>query len=315
MEDIATEQAAPARELAAPPRRRNARAVLFAALLAFVAGILLTGWLVAQGNFDRAMKYFGRETPAPARVVSAPPLDTPPPPPPVPQAVTADEAIGSVEARLAFLEDRMSRIDLRAEAASGNAARAEALLIAFAARRLTERGDELGFLEDQLRLRFSNAQPKAVDTIVAFSKDPVTRDELLGQLEALSPRLGSTPSDESPWSRLQAELSSLFVVRRDTLRPNAPEDRLARARLLLASGRIDEAIELVSHMPGALVAEGWIASARRYGEVERALDLIETSALLESQRLNDATGAAVTQPGPGALPAPQPEPTPEQIRP
>lgn len=312
MEDIATEEAAPARELAAPPRRRSARAVLFAALLAFVAGILLTGWLVAQGNFDRAMKYFGRETPAPARVVSAPPLDTPPP---VPQAVTADEAIGSVEARLAFLEDRMSRIDIRAEAASGNAARAEALLIAFAARRLIERGDELGFLEDQLRLRFSNAQPKAVDTIVAFSKDPVTRDELLGQLEALSPRLGSAPSDQSPWSRLQAELSSLFVVRRDTLRPNAPEDRLARARLLLTAGKIDEATELVSHMPGALVAEGWIASARRYGEVERALDLIETSALLESQRLNDATGAAVTQPGPGALPAPQPQPTPEQIRP
>lgn len=40
------------------------------------------------------------------------------------------KAVGNVEARLAMLEDRLSRINLQANAASGNAARAESLLIA-----------------------------------------------------------------------------------------------------------------------------------------------------------------------------------------
>ena len=46
-------------------------------------------------------------------------------------------------------------------AASGNAARAEGLLIAFSARRTLERGNDLGYLGDQLRLRFGDAEANA----------------------------------------------------------------------------------------------------------------------------------------------------------
>ena len=53
---------------------------------------------------------------------------------------------GEIRARA---EQRLSRIDLQATAASGNAARAEGLLIAFAARRMIDKGEPLGFLEER----------------------------------------------------------------------------------------------------------------------------------------------------------------------
>src|SRR3546814_19608739 len=100
-----------------------------------------------------------------------------------------------------MLEDRISRLDFQTDAASGNAARAEGLLIAFAARRMIDRGEPLSYVADQLKLRFMNAQPHAVDTIIAFSKKPVTIDELSARLEALSPELTGVESKESLWDR------------------------------------------------------------------------------------------------------------------
>src|SRR6187431_1746543 len=51
---------------------------------------------------------------------------------------------GELDQRIAEMEQRLARIDVQADAAAGNAARAEGLLIAFAARRAVERGDRLG---------------------------------------------------------------------------------------------------------------------------------------------------------------------------
>ena len=84
------------------------------------------------------------------------------------EAVEAVERVaeqqGGIDQRLAAAEQRLARLDLQAQAAAGNAARAEGLLIAFAARRALERGEELGFLADQLRLRFGDNWPNAVRT-------------------------------------------------------------------------------------------------------------------------------------------------------
>ena len=45
--------------------------------------------------------------------------------------------------------------------------------------------------------------------------------------------------------------------------------------------------------------------------MQRALDLIETTAMLEPRKLNDAAGKAINQPSPLAPAAPTATPTPE----
>src|SRR5690606_34403984 len=84
---------------------------------------------------------------------------------PDPRAGPVAEQQGGLDQRIAAMEQRLARLDLQAAAAEGNAARAEGLLIAFAARRSIERGAQLGYLADQLQLRFGNAQPVAVRTV------------------------------------------------------------------------------------------------------------------------------------------------------
>lgn len=280
----------------APVRRqRSGQAVLFIALVAFLFGIVLAGWLAWSGKLS---DMFRRD--AQVAQTATPVTDFPVAGPDEAAAPTqqAPTALGAVETRLALLEERMSRLDLKAEAATGNAARAEALLVAFAARRMIDRGEPLGYLENQLRLRFADAQPNAVQTVIDAAKKPVTLDQLVAQLVAASPALTSAPTDEDAWTRVKRELSSLVVIRRATTPSPAPQNRVERARLMLASGKVDEAIAEVQRLPGAGGARAWIDSARRYAEAQRALDLIETTAMLEPYRLQDANGKKVQQPSP-----------------
>ena len=96
------------------------------------------------------------------------------------------------------------------------------------------------------------------------------------------------------------------MVRSDSSQTRKAEDRIARARVLLASGRVEQAIEDVERLPNADAAEGWISDARRYAAAQRALDLIETTAMLEPKRLNDSEGRSVNQPSPLASPTESP---------
>lgn len=210
-----------------------------------------------------------------------------------------EETQGGIDQRLAAAEQRLARLDLQAEAAAGNAARAEGLLISFATRRALERGAELGFLADQLRLRFGDALPNAVRIVIAASREPITLDQLIGRLEGLGPKL-SDASDEPTLERIQREIGDLFIVRRESSPSPQPQRRLERARLFLESGRIDAAIAEVRNLPGADKAEKWLADAERYAEAQHALDLIETSAVLEPRRLRDGTGQRIDQPSPAS---------------
>lgn len=218
-------------------------------------------------------------------------------------AERADEVAeqqGGLDQRVAAMEQRLTRLDLQAQAATGNAARAEGLLIAFAARRAIERGAPLGYLADQLRLRFGDALPNAVEAVTNAGENPITLDQLLARLEGLVPVLTQAPSTEGvlPW--LGREISQLFVVRtEDTPSPRA-ENRLERARLFLESGRTQAAISEIRNMPGAAGAEDWIADADRYATTQRALELIETTAVLEPRELRDGAGNRVEQPSPAA---------------
>lgn len=289
-----------------PPLRTRSRSItLFVALIAFILGAALVAWAASRGYLSHVVRTPETEE---STGMLAEPTDGP--------TATSDEAtapasqspteqmtaIGSVEGRLAMLEDRLSRIDFQAQAASGNAARAEGLLIAFAARRTVDRGEPLNYIADQLRLRFMNAQPRAVETVIAFSRNPVTLDELTARLEALSPDLTDIESRQSVWDRARNEIGSLFMVHRDSPALASPLARIGRAKVMLVSRRIDNAIDEVERLPGAEAANTWIADARRYQDAQRALDLLETTAMLEPSRLQDAQGHKVDQPSPLAGP-------------
>lgn len=224
-------------------------------------------------------------------------------------AVEAAEAVervaeqqGGLDQRLAAAEQRLTRLDLQTQSAASNAARAEALLIAFATRRSLERGAELGYLADQLRIRFGDRWPNAVRTVIGFSRDPVRLDQLMARLEGLGPQLteGGRPTT---WADFKRELSDLFKIRRQDTPSSQPEKRLERARFALESGRIDTAIGEVQKMPGAADAESWIADAIRYREAMGALDIIETAAVVDQSGLRDGAGNPINQPLPDDLKA------------
>ena len=154
------------------------RNVLILMVVAFIGGAILTGWILSRYNpFDSAP---GTET---AAIADREGAKTKPDPatalanridadgtvlPPAtqseataPTTTLTPDLERALAVRVADLEDRLSRINVQAQAASGNAARAEGLLIAFAARRALDRGSPLGYIDPQLRLRFGDAQPKA----------------------------------------------------------------------------------------------------------------------------------------------------------
>lgn len=299
------------RQYGTPRKSGSLQAILGVALSAFLLGALVVGYM----TWDGLPAFLGGKQDQAATPESGTPLAdfgsdaALPSPSPTPEESAAakqatqavervEEQQGGLDQRLAAAEQRLARLDLQAQAASGNAARAEGLLIAFAARRSLERGAELGYLADQLRLRFSDALPNAVTTIIQTSRDPITLDQLIGRLDSLAPQLAAT-SEEPSFSRFRREFSELFVVRRESAPSPQPTRRLDRARLFLQSGRVASAIEEVKKMPGAINAAAWIADAERYAAAQRALDLIETAAVVEPQRLRDGEGTPVRQLAPG----------------
>ena len=279
----------------------SARPMLIAVLASFLLGGAVAGYAVYT------LSEGGEPVAAPADedpVSLASPTADPTPTPSATASQAARDAVervaeqqGGLDTRLAAAEQRLARLDLQAQAAAGNTARAEGLLIAFATRRALEKGAELGYLADQLRLRFGDAMPNAVDTIIRTSRDPITLDQLIARLEGLSPRLAKA-SEQDGFARFTEELSQLFVVRRESAPSPQPQRRLDRARLFLESGRTDSAIAEVRNLPGADRAEGWLRDAERYAAAQRALDLIETAAVLEPRRLRDGAGNRIEQPSP-----------------
>lgn len=229
------------------------------------------------------------------------------------QEATADEARqaverveqvvvqqGGLDSRIAAMEQRLTRLDLQSQSAAGDAARAEALLIAFASRRAIERGEPLTYLTDPLRLRFGDARPNAVQTIIDAAQDPVTLDQLLARFEGLSDTLSEPPADEGLLSWFGREISQLFVVRREDTPSPVAEQRIDRARRFLESGRIEPAVAEIRELPNAMQASDWIADAERYAAAQRALEVLESAAIADPRELRDGGGEQVNQRSPAA---------------
>lgn len=285
-----------------PVRRKSGAWPALLALLAFLLGAGLVAYFAWTGELSRYLPARSGHGESSATNGGSSGSDAVETANVTPQTVKTATAVVSLEARLAMLEDRFSRIDFKADAASGNAARAEGLLIASAARRLVERGEPLGYVADQLRLRFADAQPQAVETITTFARNPVTIDQLTARLEALAPDLTDTSQETNFLDRTRQELASLFTVHSDSPTLLAPAARIDRARLMLTARRIGSAIDEVERLPGADAADKWIADAKRFDDAQQALDLLETTAMLEPRRLKDGSGQDVNQATPLSSP-------------
>lgn len=203
-----------------------------------------------------------------------------------------------LDTRVVQLEERLNRITVEAQAASGNAARAEGLLVAFAARRALDSGQPLGYVEGQLRLRFGQAQPRAVATIINAAREPVTLADLRGGLVAIAGDLTMPSANSSWWDAIEHEARELMTIRHASTPSPRPQAAMDRAVRYIDGGRVNAALAEVEQMPGRAVADRWMQYARRYLEARRALDLIETAAILEPRQLRAADGGAVAQNSP-----------------
>lgn len=223
-------------------------------------------------------------------------------------------AIAQDNERIAALEARIEALNRAADEASGRATHAESIMVAAAARRAVERGEPLGYLANQLRLRFAVAQPDAVEKVIAASQRPVTLSYLSAELERLAPTIQGAPQ-ASGWAWLRRQGEDLFTIRRnDRLSPD-PEARLQRARLYLADHRVDMAIGEVEQLPGRDAARAWLVRARDFLAASRALDAIETSAVLSASPLVGATQPAGPPPARATPAAPPSTPAPATAAP
>jgi hypothetical protein len=201
---------------------------------------------------------------------------------PVQPAAAAQPAAAPAagEERIEQLEDRISRLEHATQRVEGSAGRADALLVAFATRRAIDRGVALGYLEPLLVQRFGSQHEAAVATVITASRDPVKLESLIAEYERLAPALRGGAPDERWWDAFRREMGTIISVHRaDTPSPQ-PQARYDRALAKLESGEVDAALAETMRLPGAANAGAWIVRARRYIAAHRALDEIESGALL-----------------------------------
>ncbi len=257
---------------------RSLRFLLVLVLVSIIVGLMLAGWALTRSEMVRGW-LLGAPAAKPQTAITYAPPATLAVPPASPVIATPEGVSVEAAARLASLEARMASVE-SAQASRGESGRAEGLLIAFAARRALEKGMALGYMEGELNRQFGQSQPRAVSMIIAAARQPVTRDSLDTELDALAPQLSGKPADQSWWDSFTHSMGSLIVVRQAGAPSPDPVLRVEHAREMVAAGRVDQALAEIARLPNRDKAAGWIANARRFIEAQRALDLLEAAAIL-----------------------------------
>lgn len=293
----------------AAPRDEGGRSVWIWVAVAFVGGLIAMAWLMT--NLDRVWPTAegnSMDGAVAAPVAAAPPAATPELArladsvdpvtgrtiDPIPDASTPAfgtapplQAVGTLTRQVDALEQRLAGVRAAADGAAADSSRAEAMLLAFAARRTLDRGVPLGFLQAQLRQRFPG-QPRAVDTIVEAAASPVTVESLRAALPALAVRRESRLG--GLFATLRGEGPPLVRIVREGEARGDPASLLEDADAALARGNVDAALSLVGQMPGTEERAQWVRSARRHVAARQALDVIETAAILQGGGVADQTG-------------------------
>lgn len=267
---------------ASPRRAMSFSAILLVALILLLGGAAAAVWGLAR--YPEAARFIGVAEPttvppdtaaaAPSQAVS--PTGTTRVPALAPPPTANVEAL----AEMATLEARVAQVESAAARAQGSAIRADALLVAFAARRAIDRGVALGYLEPLLSERFGATHQRAVATILTASRRPVRLDQLIAEFAELEPRLKAAPADAGLWQNIRREFGSLVSIRRADQPSQRPSPTYDRASARLAAGQVDQALAEAMRLPGIAGAPQWVANARTYIAAHRALDEIESAALL-----------------------------------
>lgn len=245
---------------------------LLVALALILAGAAAAVWGLARN--DKAARFLGVAAAAQVEPAQPPARQIAPAP------VVQPSVVPLPDARLVELESRLTRVENATQRAEGSAGRADALVVAFATRRAIDRGVALGYLENLLVARFGPQHPKAVGTIVAASHQPVRLNDLVAEYETLGPQLRSGGPQDSWWTNFKRGMGSLVEVHRAGRPAQNADARYGRAVQRLSAGDVDQALAETMRLPGASRAEAWVAKARRYIAAHRALDEIESAALL-----------------------------------
>jgi hypothetical protein len=247
---------------------------LLIGLVLILAGAAAAVWGLA--HYQPAARFLGIVpaappplTPEPIALTTAPAVQPP-----------AQQSVVSENARIGQLEERLSHVENATQRAEGFAGRADALVVAFAARRAIDRGVALGYLENLLVDRFGAQHQQAVGTIIAASHQPVRLNDLITQYETIGPDLRRGGPQDSWWTNFRRGLGSLVEVRRADRPSTNPDARYSRALQRLSSADVDQALAETMRLPGAANATDWVDKARRYIAAHRALDEIESAALL-----------------------------------
>jgi hypothetical protein len=264
-------------EYAAPKRGLKARSLVFLAILVFAAGGVLAVWAAQKFNLLDSNSAVAVNSSSAPQAEGEPAFDSLPPP-------IAPQTDAPVTEKVEDLEARLSQINESAQAASGNASRAEGMLLAFAARRAIDSGAALGYLEGQLQARFGASSPADVAAIIQANRRPVTLDLLRAELSSQGDNW-LAQDGQSLWQRTKREFSELFVLRKASTPSPAPTRRLERARQFAEVGNIKDATAEIQLLPGAKQASGWLEKAKRYIGARGALDNIERAALAQPATL------------------------------
>jgi hypothetical protein len=255
---------------------------LLVGLVLILVGAAAATWGLA--HYQPAARFLGI-APAPT------PLLTPKPVALVSAPAAAPATQPPNNAQIAELQARLARVENATQRAEGFAGRADALVVAFAARRAIDRGVALGYLEPLLVDRFGAQHRQAVATIITASHQPVRLNELIAQYDGLGPDLRRGGAEESWWAGFRRELGSVIEVHPSQRPAVNPDARYERARLRLVTGDVDQALAETMRLPGAANAQDWVGKARRYIAAHRALDEVESAALLGAPRTQPATAA------------------------
>jgi hypothetical protein len=277
--------------------------ILLSLLIPFSGGIAAAVYSVTRYPSVAHWLHLVPATEEAAQVAQAKQVVVKPAPPPPPAKIVAGDA--ALADRLVEIQGKVDDIEEQARAATGDASRAEGLLVAFAARRALDRGSELGYIEALLRERFGQSQPQAVAMILSASRQPVTLPDLQNGLDAIAPTLatnGGGDGGQSWWAAFRQQLGGLIVVRRIGEPSSQPADRVVRAERMLEGGQVDGALAEILRLPDHDAAKNWIVMARRYLAGRGALDRIETAALLDPA-VTSLPAPPVVQPAPSPPPA------------
>jgi len=252
---------------------------LLVGLVLLLVGAAAATWGLAR--YQPAARFLGVVQPAhqaPQAVLTPKPVVMNPQ---LPQSAGANDPEDA--AKILTLEQRVARIEAATQRTESFAGRADALVVAFAARRAVDRGVALGYLESLLLDRFGAQHQAAVATVITASHQPVRLNDLTSEYEAIGDDLRRGGPEESWWAGFKRELGSVVEVHKSDRPAMNADARYNRALARLNTGDVDQALAETMRLPGASRADDWTNKARRYVAAHRALDEIESAALLGGQ--------------------------------